>query len=226
MRKLKSNFAYMLTALMLFLVGVPAAIDFELLPIGAIRALGISTLIAIGIWSFSESGRTFHIAMILAGIGIFLNLFDAARPGSLIYFSANVATLAFLLLATTESFRQIASTNTMSGNRIVGAICVYLLLGVIWSVCYSLLELLIPNSFSGLTENATSSWNPDWIYYSFVTLTTLGYGDILPVTFLARSLAFMEAVVGQFYVAILVAGLVSAHIASKQAAPPENHQRQ
>ena len=216
----------MLTALMVFLVGVPAAIDFELMPIGVIRALGISALIAIGMWSFSESGRTFRLAMVLAGIGIFLNLFDAVRPGSLIYFLSNVATLAFLLLATIESFRQIASTNTMSGNRIVGAICVYLLLGVIWSVCYSLLELLIPNSFSGLTENATSAWNPDWIYYSFVTLTTLGYGDILPVTFLARSLAFMEAVVGQFYVAILVAGLVSAHIASKQAAPSENHQRQ
>jgi hypothetical protein len=216
MRILNGNFTYMLVALMVFLVGVPAAIDFELLPIKIIRAVGLSALLAIAIWSFRDTGRTFHAVMIVATIGIFLNLFDAVRPSPPIYVLANLATLAFLLLTMVECFRQIASTNNMTGNRIVGAICVYLLLGVIWSVCYALLEFLIPNSFSGLTETTATNWDPDWIYYSFVTLTTLGYGDILPVTFLARALAYMEAVVGQFYIAILVAGLVSAYISEKQ----------
>lgn len=206
----------MLVALMVFLVLVPAAIDLELMSITAIRALGIAALLAIGIWSLKESGRIYSIAMTLAILGVILNLIDAFRPGPTIYLIANLATLAFMMIATFESFRQIASVNTMSGNRILGAICVYFMLGVIWSIFYALLDFVVPGSFAGLTESAQTAWSPDWIYYSFVTLTTLGYGDILPVSYLARALAYMEAVVGQFYIAILVAGLVSAYISEKQ----------
>jgi voltage-gated potassium channel len=220
MRKTENNFTYMLIALGVFLIGVPASHDFELLSVGAVRALGISALIAIGIWSLKGTGRKFGAAMILAAIGLLLNLIDATRSDSLVYLAANVATLAFLLFSTVESFRRIASSNTMSGNRIIGAICVYLLLGVIWSICYAILEYLVPNSFAGIGDPASQS--PDWIYFSFVTLTTLGYGDILPLTFIARALSYSEAVVGQFYVAILVAGLVSAYIADKQAARPDD----
>ena len=216
MKRITSNFGYMLIALMVFLVMVPAAIDLKLLSTGATRALGITALLAIGIWSLKESGNIFRVAMTLAVIGVCLNLIDVARPNVFIYISANVFTLAFLILAMVESFHQIASTNTMSGNRIVGAICVYFLIGVIWSICYSLLEFTVPGSFGGLSATTEETWNPDWIYFSFVTLTTLGYGDILPLTFFARALAYMEAVVGQFYIAILVAGLVSAWLAEKQ----------
>ena len=217
MKRITSDFGYMLIALMVFLIAVPAAIDLNLLSIGATRALGITALLAIGIWSLKGSGRTFKIAMTIAVIGITLNLVDIVRPQAIVYVAANVFTLAYLILATAESFRQIASTNTMSGNRIVGAICVYFLIGVIWSVCYTLLEFAAPGSFGGLSATSEETWNPDWIYFSFVTLTTLGYGDILPLTFFARAMAYMEAVVGQFYIAILVAGLVSAWLAEKQS---------
>jgi hypothetical protein len=91
------------------------------------------------------------------------------------------------------------------------------MLGVIWALAYALLEAVIPGSFEGLTEQMTNfTWNPDWVYFSFVTLSTLGYGDILPLTFSARALAYFEAIVGQFYLAVLVAGLVGAFISEKQ----------
>jgi voltage-gated potassium channel len=217
----KNNFAFMLVALMIFLVGVPAAVDLELLPWGVVEALGISSLLAIGIWSLKGTGSAFYIAMSIAIISIILNLMSIVKPGSIIFVSRHFATLAFLMLATVESFRKIASTNTISGNRIIGAICVYFMLGVIWALTYALLEFVIPGSFSGLVDDANLPQNPDWVYFSFVTLTTLGYGDILPLTYLARALAFMEAVVGQFYIAILVAGLVSAHITEKQSVKPD-----
>ena len=207
----------MLVALMVFLIGVPVAIDLDMLPIPTIRALGITAILAIGIWSLKGSGRLFHIAMAFAAIGAVLNLTDVVRPGATVYLMSNLATLAFLGLATAECFRQIATTNTIDANRITGAICVYFLLGVMWSVLYAVLEYVVPGSFAGLTAQDTSDWNPDWIYYSFVTLTTLGYGDILPISFSARALAYMEAVVGQFYIAILVAGLVSAYMSEKQS---------
>jgi len=85
-----------------------------------------------------------------------------------------------------------------------------------WSTAYTVLEFSQPGSFKGLTELVSPVWNPDWIYFSFVTITTLGYGDITPLTQTARTLSFLEAIVGQFYIAVLVAGLVSAYISTKQ----------
>ena len=61
-------------------------------------------------------------------------------------------------------------------------------------------------------------WDSEWLYFSFVTMTTLGYGDILPISATARGLAYMQAVVGQFYIAMLVAGLVGAYISDRQKA--------
>ena len=112
--------------------------------------------------------------------------------------------------------------DNISANRIIGAVCVYLMLGVIWALTYSLLEAGIPGSFAGLSEQAAGSkWDPDWVYFSFVTLTTLGYGDILPVTSSARAMAYFEAIVGQFYLAVLVAGLVGAYRSEKQGQVPK-----
>ena len=60
-------------------------------------------------------------------------------------------------------------------------------------------------------------WDSEWLYFSFVTMTSLGYGDISPVSAIARALAYLEAVSGQFYIAILVAGLVGAHMSRRDS---------
>ncbi len=210
------NFRYLLIALLVYLLAVPFAFDLHLFPDGIIRATGFSALLAIGILSLRNSGRIFRLAIAIAIAGIALNVLDAALGDSIFFLGALSMMLAFLMLATFAAVQQIAVHNVMSTNRIVGAICVYLLLGVIWSVLYALLEFALPGSFAGIAEQGGSNWSPDWIYYSFVTLTTVGYGDMLPLTYSARALSYMETIFGQFYIAILVAGLVSAYLASKQ----------
>jgi hypothetical protein len=144
-----------------------------------------------------------------------VNIFAFARQDDMLLIISDLTLFVFLLLSTFNTLRHVAIGNDINLNRIVGAICVYLLLGVMWSIAYAVLEILQPGSFNGLTELASPVWNPDWIYFSFVTITTLGYGDILPMTQTARSLSFAEAIVGQFYIAVLVAGLVSAYIAAQ-----------
>jgi len=210
------NFRYLLTALLVYLLAVPFAFDLQLLPDGIIRATGFSVLLAIGILSLRNSGRIFRWAIAFVVVGIVLNVLDAALGNPLFFLGSLLLLLAFLILATFASIKQIAVANVISANRIVGAICVYLLLGVIWSVLYALLEFALPGSFAGIAAQGGSSWTPDWIYYSFVTLTTVGYGDMLPLTYSARALSYMETIFGQFYIAVLVAGLVSAYLASKQ----------
>jgi hypothetical protein len=206
----------LLIALLVYLLAVPFAFDLQLFPQGIIRATGFSALLAISILGLRNSGRTFRIAITFVVVGIVLNVLDAALGDSIYFLGSLLLMLAFLMLATFASVKQIAVHNVMSPNRIVGAICVYLLLGVIWSVLYALLEFALPGSFAGIAAQGGSSWTPDWIYYSFVTLTTVGYGDMLPLTYSARALSYMETIFGQFYIAILVAGLVSAYLASKQ----------
>jgi voltage-gated potassium channel len=101
----------------------------------------------------------------------------------------------------------------VSGDAIFGAICGYLLLGIIWSLLYSAVETASPGSLllSGTkaADGVTTQLDRGTLgYYSFITLATVGYGDVIPTTPLCRTLAWMEAVAGQFYLAVLVAGLV------------------
>ena len=212
----KNNFTYLLIALLIFIIGVPIANDLDLISVRVSRILGTSCLLAVGIWSLRGTDRLFSVGMFVAIAGIILNALSIARESDTLHTVALMSLFVFLLLATFEALRQVAIGNDISLNRIVGAICIYLLLGAMWSIAYSVLEFLVPGSFKGLTEFAYLESNPDWIYYSFVTITTLGYGDITPVTQTARSLSFAEAIVGQFYIAVLVAGLVSAYISAKQ----------
>jgi hypothetical protein len=111
-------------------------------------------------------------------------------------------TLLFLVVLS-QTFR----SGPITFHRIQGAVAAYLLLGVIWAVAYSLVDFLRPGSFSGLASAADGSRS--WLYFSFVTLTTVGYGDVLPVHPVARSLAILEAVTGPLYLTILLARLVS-----------------
>jgi voltage-gated potassium channel len=212
----KDNFSYLLAALLIFIVGVPITYDLDLISLQVSRVAGITCLLAVGIWSLRGAGRLFSVGMIVAIVGIILNLLSVTREDDTLHMYSLIAMFAFLLLASYSAMRQVAVGNDISPNRIIGAICIYLLLGVMWSIAYSMIEYLQPGSFRGLTEAVSAAWNRDWIYYSFVTLTTLGYGDITPVTQTARSVSLVEAIVGQFYIAVLVAGLVSAYISARR----------
>jgi voltage-gated potassium channel len=211
----------MLIALLIFLIGVPIATYLHLFTPGIIRAIGFSTLLIIGVWSLKGSGHWFSIAVAFVCLGVILNALYELQAHIIFYVSSALTTLAYLSLATAHAFRQIVVGNNISANRIIGAICVYLLIGVIWSLFYSLLEVGVPGSFKGLMEQSSVDWSPDWVYYSFVTLTTLGYGDITPLTFSARALSYFEAIVGQFYLAIMVAGLVGAYLSNNQGKAPK-----
>ncbi len=212
----KNNFSWLLLALFVFLVIVPVADDLAIVSKPGIKALAFSCLVFIGVWSLRGSGRPFSVGIIFMIAGIAFNVL-AVNLSSPVYLYASFAALfGFLLVAISFTLKQVALGTDISPNRLVGAVCVYLLLGVIWAVAYTMLEMISPGSFGGFTPLQGRGWDSEWLYFSFVTMTTLGYGDLLPVSATARALAYMQAVSGQFYSAILVAGLVSAYITTRQ----------
>jgi hypothetical protein len=99
----------------------------------------------------------------------------------------------------------------VSLETIYGAVVVYIIIGIMWVHLYNLTEFIQPQSFS-FSEQLGIESRKVLYYFSFVTLTTLGYGDITPVSPPARSLAMLEAIVGQMYIAVLIARLVGTHI--------------
>ncbi|MDB5337260.1 MAG: hypothetical protein JWN70_2879 [Planctomycetaceae bacterium] len=118
--------------------------------------------------------------------------------------------------------RSIFEQKVIRFDDVLGAVCGYLLVGIAWGNLYILTELLIPNSFQMNTNLVASISDPHakrfvFNYFSFVTLTTIGYGDILPTSPVAASLAWIEAMFGQFYMAVLVAQLVGLNMAQAAA---------
>ena len=126
--------------------------------------------------------------------------------------------LLSLLLFLSVVLGQTLRSGPVTFHRLHGAVAAYLLLGIIWAYAYALVALLGPGAFSGPASAADGP--RAFFYFSFVTLTTVGYGDVLPVHPAARSLATLEAVTGPLYLAILIARLVSVAVAPGRGASP------
>ena len=106
----------------------------------------------------------------------------------------------------------------MTRDKLYGAAAAYLLLGLAFASLYVLIYEIQPDWFvvGGPVETASDSFS-SFVYFSFATLTTLGYGDILPLTDIPRSIAALEAVCGVLYVAVLVSRLVSLYQSDRDA---------
>jgi len=100
-------------------------------------------------------------------------------------------------------------------DKIFASICVYMLIGYAWTFAYALIDELQPNAFVALSSPSPNDYVARMLemrYFSFITLTTVGYGDIVPHSATARTLAVLEAVTGQIYLTVLIARLVGLHI--------------
>jgi len=180
-----------------------------LLPPGTGHSLASDAAFALvllsGVLALSEHGFAWRLLMAaaLVAIGVFLASWMMPVSNPVIRVAELVSLLLLLVVVLGQTFRQ----GPVTRHRILGGIAAYLLLGVVWAEAYTLVETLHPGSFSGAVDVAGGP--RVLVYFSFITLCTVGYGDIVPVHPAARSLAMLEAVTGPLYIAILLARLVS-----------------
>lgn len=132
-----------------------------------------------------------------------------------------IANIAFFDLIVVLFILQIARAKTVTPQVIMESINGYLMLGLSFSILIALISVIDPNAFSfkHLAEqfNPSISYISNYIYFGFVTLSTLGYGDVVPLTPAARSLAIFTSITGQMYVAIIIAALVSKYLSRKNS---------
>jgi len=209
------SFFYLLFAMLFFLLA-SATID-EVGLRGEFQAnnLLFAFTLLFAVFGMQSNRRLLLISLALVGAAIVTGILAANYGGEEWNYLSFVIFLAYLLLALFTAISQLVRSGAISMNQLVGTVCVYLLLGVIWSLLYAALFAYDHGAFSGVPADTSIVDSEVWLYYSFVTLTTLGYGDIVPLSSLAKTLAYLEAIIGQFYLAILVAGLVSSFLARR-----------
>ena len=166
-----------------------------------------SLIIVAGAFNVSSRTSVRLIAVLLALLSIFGVKLGPSTSQRVVEVVDLLIYVAMLAIFTALMVKRFLPSGIPPTHRIAGAITVYLLIGLLWRKLYQVVELISPGSFripEGESIDAASLY-----YFSFVTLATLGYGDISPVNIVARNLSVLEAIVGQLYLVILISRLVS-----------------
>jgi voltage-gated potassium channel len=214
------NFGYLLVSLLALLIVGPVAHDILGSASGLILMIAINATLVIGIWSLQDERKLFLFGLLLSFLSIAITIIEFFNPNMILVLISLTILLIFEILSIFIAGRHLLSGGEISLNRLMGGICIYLLLGMAWTVLYIYMIVQQPGSFAGteLLTNTSPYW--DMTYFSFVTLTTLGFGDITPVSTGARALTYMEAVTGQLYIAILIGALVGSFISARRERSP------
>jgi hypothetical protein len=158
------------------------------------------------------------LLMLVAALAVGLRVAPAAAVGPGLATGGLVAGSGLALLGAASAVRFAVRARVISAEQIYAALSAYLLAGLFFGVLHWAIGITWPGSFGEAGAVGTPAGFPlsTAIYYSFVTLATLGYGDVVPKTELARGLAVIEAVGGQLYIAVMIARLVGAQIQTSE----------
>jgi hypothetical protein len=206
----KYRFSLLLGTLLVTIGG--SALLTEMGLAGALNILILLDLLILlvvvsGRWPLRVGAGLFALSLILWGLsGLTAN--KSFLPGG------QISAIILLILGTLGCFRNAFSSGPVDRERLSAALSLYLLFGLIFALVFAVIEELLPGSFHfAAPRPADFVARPlsDMVYFSFVTLATLGYGDIVPLSGSARGLAVLEAVIGQMYLVVVVARLVSLY---------------
>jgi len=183
-----------------------------------ILSVSISLVLFVAVYAINSKTRLFKYVMGLLILTLALFWMDVFHIVSFSRLASRLIMAAYLSTLIYSFTKYVFSARKVDSRLISAALCLYLILGTLWGVIYNILELASPGSFKGdLLSGHSALVDPleHFQYFSFVTLTTLGYGDILPQTQGAAALCQTEAIIGQFYMAVLVARLVGIQVSQE-----------
>jgi hypothetical protein len=204
----------LLCFLLLLFVGAPflAPLRYGVL---VMLIIGAAVLLS-GTYAVSQRKNLFYVSLVLATAAVASNCLLLFVSSQWLVLLSNICLLIVLTLFTASILADVFRAGRVTADKIFGALCVYLLIGFSWGILYAILDQLDPGSFTTPQETGGVSEHVARVmrmrYFSLVTLTTVGFGDIVPRSAAARMFATFEAVMGQIYLAVLVARLVGLHI--------------
>jgi voltage-gated potassium channel len=209
---IRHRFIFLLAAIFLLLAVTPFIEGFVRLRF--LFNAFLSAVLVSAVYALSQKIRNIAIAALLATpmlISIWTQYFVRSNA---IFLIGRICGAFFIAFTIFHILRSIFQEQDVTKDTIAGAAAVYMLFALMWSFLYGVLDLVEPGSFA-ISEAQTLGERTIYLYYSFVTITTLGYGDVTPISYIATSLAVLEAVVGQLYLVVLVAWLVGMYVSKK-----------
>jgi len=213
----RDNFIYLTLSLTVLLFGI--AISHQFFDVSSQRLMlsCIAMVLLFSVFGVKENLNYRKPAVFLPVVSCIFILI-AYQVNSFYFYLFQIFTLMlFFIYMAYHVAIQVIFTGPVDINKIMGSVCLYYLIGLTFALLYTFCQMTIGPAFQGV-EN-THEWYlllPDYIYYSFVILTTVGFGDITPIQPITKFLAYFEALIGQFYIAILVASLVGAAARQRQ----------
>ena len=181
---------------------------------GLIVQVAFTALIALGVWAAAGGPWLLVISLILAIPAVALNFVSAEYAGAEVLDA--VFGLLFFLFATGSLIHVVVLGRISHNDLVKGGIAIYLLIGLTFMHMYRVIDAVNPNAFTfPQGQERGGNW-ADYLYYSFVTLTTLGYGDIQPVGRFAQSVSITEAIIGPLFIAIFLAALLHYRMQSSE----------
>jgi len=185
-------------------------VSYPYLPFAAIRAITVALLLA-ALYALATNRGRFWVGAALAAPALLAWIRPGDDPTSAVALVGRAGAAAYLLFATAALMQEVLRRGEVDRDVLFGAGCIYLLIGISWASLYDFVLALSPGSLSLPFATTSARSFLDLLYFSFITLTTTGYGDILPQTTAIRSLVVIQSVVGIFFPAVLVARLVSLY---------------
>jgi len=212
------RYGSLLIALLLLMLLMPA-VDTAIGK-GLLEALFIATLIA-GLRAIVVNKRLFRFEVILLVASLVLTIAGVLGGYGHLFFIGVAARAFFMALVSLAILSDLFRSQKVTGDSLAGAVCIYLMIALIWGHLFLVVEFLVPGSFSFTQgDKAMGLWLSrefyPFYYFSLITMTTVGFGDMLPITTAARTLTTLEALVGQVYLTILVARLVGMYLLHQQ----------
>lgn len=174
----------------------------------------LSLLTVVGVWTVSRKKRDLALVILIAVLSFIFDWFRTISDERWVVVTDLVTTFLFQSILAYLILLRTLAPGPVNLFRVEGSVIAYLLFGVIFATVYTLIFTLEPNSFNFSNPPQSIELSQgSFMYFSFITLTTIGYGDIQPITPLAQSVAMMEGLIGQLFPAILIARLVSQSLA-------------
>jgi len=209
----ENNFTYLFISLVILFFSISIMTYVQSSWLSNIIELLILSVLLISVRSL-KSGESWNVAvyiMIFFLIAIFISnkIFTDTTFTDI---SHLIILLLFFLGSLRLSYKQILMSKEITTNMIIGSLVLYFFLALIWTTIYLILLIIFPEGFNGLIALPWKENFAQVIYFSFITLTTLGYGDISPTNHITEFFVYSEAIVGVFYMAIIVSSLVSARL--------------
>lgn len=211
---LERRYRYLLYALLGFIV-LPSFF-YKSLYHREVTYVCLSAVLIMGVYAVHTTVRNLYIGQIAAMIVILINASGLFNTNATVQFYVGfLFYMVFYLYVAYDLIRKVLRTSTVTVGVLFASINVYLLVGLIGGFGFMLIENAFPGSLKNLELTDLSTDPSHFIYFSFVTMSTLGYGDITPVTAPAEAVAILLSVFGPMYLTILVAMLVGRYIAYK-----------